>query len=249
MRLLQRDASGEIRLTYFDNDKLPPPYAILSHTWESEEVTFDDVKNGTAETKSGYIKILFCADQAQRDGLQYFWVDTCCIDKTSSAEIQESINRMFQWYRDAVTCYVYLADVSMTKQRDRNSQVSANSWEEDFRHSRWFTRGWTLQELLAPATVQFFSREAILLGDKKSLEQQIHDITRIPVNALRGHRLSGYSKTQRLAWIEKRNTTREEDKAYCLFGLFDVQIPLLYGEGGARAFRRLNEEIDKDSMG
>jgi hypothetical protein len=251
MRLLQRDAAGEIVLTDFANDKIPPPYAILSHTWESEEVIFEDIKNGTAKPKLGFTKILFCAEQAQRDGLQYFWVDTCCIDKTSSAEVQESINRMFRWYRDAARCYVYLSDVSTTKRRkqDSSSQSAANSWETDFRNSRWFTRGWTLQELLAPVSVEFYSREEEFLGDKKSLEQQIYNVTRIPTDALRGHPMSSYSKAQRLGWVETRNTTREEDKAYCMFGVFDVQIPLLYGEGEARAFRRLHEEIDKGSQG
>ncbi|KEY75230.1 hypothetical protein S7711_07144 [Stachybotrys chartarum IBT 7711] len=230
MRLLQRLESGQVTLTDFPNDQVPPPYAILSHTWETDEVLFEHIKDGTAEAKHGYIKISFCADIAQRDGLQYFWVDTCCIDKASSAEVQESINH-----------------VSTTKRRKLSGQSSAYAWESDFRNSKWFTRGWTLQELLAPASVEFFSREATRLGDKKSLEQHIHEATRIPINALRGHPMLSYSKSQRLAWVEKRNTTREEDKAYCLFGIFDVQVPLLYGEGEERAFRRLFEEIDKGS--
>ncbi|KAK0705854.1 hypothetical protein B0T26DRAFT_679638 [Lasiosphaeria miniovina] len=242
MRLLERDDTGGIRLTEDLIDKIPP-YAILSHTWGNEEVLFSDLMNGTGKNKAGYAKIQFCGDQASRDGLKFFWVDTCCIDKSSSAELQEAINSMFRWYRNAAKCYAYLVDVSTPVLGIDDNSV----WEATFRASRWFTRGWTLQELIAPGSVEFFSKEELRLGDKRSLEQVIHNMTGIPFEALRCGRLSDFSVHNRMAWIEKRNTTREEDRAYSLFGIFDVQLPLLYGEGEDKAFRRLREEIIKVS--
>src|SRR5204863_8204286 len=131
-----------------------PPYAILSHTWQGEdEITFNDLtKNDAkdnAKDKAGYKKINFCAQQAERDGLRYFWVDTCCIDKSNSSELSEAINSMFRWYQNAAKCYVYLSDVLITQRRASNEFFEL-SLESAFRASRWFTRGWTLQELLAP---------------------------------------------------------------------------------------------------
>jgi Heterokaryon incompatibility protein (HET) len=244
MRLLERNDAGEILLTENILDGKIPPYAILSHTWGSEEVLLKDLIDGTGENKLGYKKIQFCGEQARRDSLRYFWVDTCCIDKTSSAELQETISCMFRWYRDAAKCYVYLADVSRLPS-DTDNESSQSRWKLAFRKSRWFTRGWTLQELIAPASVEFFSEEGIRLGDKKSLEESIHEITGIPLKVLRGGPLSDFSISQRIAWIEKRETTRKEDKAYSILGIFDVHMPLLYGEGRERAFKRLQEEIDK----
>ncbi|KAM7183190.1 NACHT domain containing protein [Rhypophila sp. PSN 637] len=241
MRLLERDDTGEFRLTDVPNNKVPP-YAILSHTWGDEEVLFSDLKNGTAKDKAGYVKIQFCGDQAERDGVNFFWVDTCCIDKSDKIELQSSLNSMFEWYRNAAKCYVYLSDVSACK-RDTDGKPS---WELTFRKSRWFTRGWTLQELVAPATLKFFSRDNKLLGDKQSLEQEIHDITQIPLNALRGAPLSDFSVVERMSWIKGRETKYEEDKAYSLFGIFGVHIPVIYGEGEDKAFDRLREKIDKD---
>ncbi len=243
MRLLRCNIGGEASLTEFPDDS-PPPYAILSHTWGREEVTFKDMIDGRGKNKLGYNKIQFCEQQASRDGLQYIWIDTCCIDKTSSAELQEAINRMFQWYQRAAKCYAYLADVS-TKKRKPSDSSARYSWESAFRESRWFTRGWTLQELIAPASVEFFSADRVRLGDKISLEKQIRDVTEIPSDALQGRSLSEFSINERLAWMERRNTTVQEDKAYSLFGIFDVQMPLLYGEGEKKAFARLHEELNK----
>jgi len=245
MRLLERNSAGEILLTKFFIDN-PPPYAILSHTWgtEEDEVSLNDLADGTGKNKLGYDKIRFCGDQAWRDGLRFFWVDTCCIDKPNNTELQEAINSMFRWYRDAAKCYVYLADVSIpTIDADDNS--GQPPWESAFRKSRWFTRGWTLQELIAPTSVDFFSKEGVCLGNRTSLEQLIHDITGIPLQALRGSPLSDFSVSERMLWIGKRETTRKEDKAYSLLGIFDVQMPLIYGEGERSSFRRLREEINK----
>lgn len=246
---IHRDASlgrandGRLRLTRFIANNIPS-YAILSHTWEADdqEVTFEDLMNGVGNSKSGYRKIRFCIEQADRDGLQYFWVDSCCINKSSSAELSEAINSMFRWYRNAAKCYVYLSDVAIGDPNE-SAHSSQLQYELAFRQSRWFTRGWTLQELLAPASVEFFSREGNRLGDKKSLELQIHEITGIAVQALQGSPLSQFSVSERMSWAAKRETTIEEDQAYCLLGIFDTHLPLIYGEGMEHAFHRLRKEI------
>ncbi|KAH8885021.1 hypothetical protein GQ53DRAFT_625629, partial [Thozetella sp. PMI_491] len=241
MRLLQIRQGGDIRSTLFLSDDIPQ-YAILSHTWGADEVTFQDLQTQHAKDKLGYNKIDFCGRQARKNGLDYFWVDTCCIDKTSSSELQESINCMFRWYQGAARCYVYLADVSSPGAYPSNEFAS---WEVALRNSKWFTRGWTLQELIAPCSVEFFSRDGQILGDRTSLEHIIYDTTKIPIRALRGTPLSTFSVSDRMQWMERRMTTRKEDKAYALLGIFEVQIPLLYGEGEDKAFKRLLEEIHK----
>jgi hypothetical protein len=244
MRLLKLGSRDEFSLTKdFVDDA--PKYAILSHTWgvDEEEATFDDLENGSGSSKAGYAKLQFCGRQAKEDGLEYFWVDTCCINKANHAELSEAITSMFRWYRDAEHCYVYLSDVSISK--NRNNQPN-QTWEAAFRNSRWFTRGWTLQELIAPKSVKFFSQEEYFLGDKKMLRQQVQETTGIPLTVLSGSPLTQFSITERLRWAEKRNTKRREDQAYCLLGIFDVFIPLIYGEGD-HAFIRLKEEIDKRS--
>lgn len=247
MRLLECNDAGQIRLTQNFIDDIPK-YAILSHTWgaKEDEVSFLELMDGTGKSKPGYRKIQFCANRAWRDGLRFTWVDTCCIDQSSSAELQESINSMFRWYRDATECYVYLTDVLATSAPGANAKsISGPS----FQRSRWFTRGWTLQELVAPASVRFFSEDGVYLGNKKSLEQSIHDATDIPLDALRGRLLSKFGIAERMKWMEKRSTTREEDRAYSLLGIFSVYMPLIYGEGEKNAFRRLREEIRKTTRG
>ncbi|KIM93216.1 hypothetical protein OIDMADRAFT_138318 [Oidiodendron maius Zn] len=248
MRLLAYNNDGEFSLTQFFGGDIPEQYAILSHRWGPEEVALADLMDGTGKKMAGYSKIQFCGEQARRDGLQYFWVDTCCIDKSNAVELQEAITSMFRWYQNAVKCYVYLSDVSTAK-RNRSTSLSGCDWESAFRASRWFTRGWTLQELLAPSSVEFFSQEGKLLGNKKSLEQQIPEITGIAVSAIHGAPLSHFSVEERLLWAKYRQTTREEDKAYSLLGIFDVYMPLIYGEGRDNALSRLKEEIDKPSNG
>ncbi|OAA61263.1 Heterokaryon incompatibility [Niveomyces insectorum RCEF 264] len=227
-----------------------PRYAVLSHTWgpDADEVTYKDLVDGTGDGKAGYEEIRFCAGQAQRDGLRYIWVDTCCIDKTSSTELQEAITSMFQWYKKADRCYVYLSDVAAPEHKDDDEddddeKVKDTWWEPAFRASKLFTRGWTLQELVAPASVEFFTRNGQRLGDKRSLEQPIHEITGIALSALRGTDLAQFDVEERFKWAEKRLTTREEDWAYSLLGIFGVFLPLIYGEGKAHAVRRLNQEI------
>jgi hypothetical protein len=243
MRLLEANSVGKFSLKDFGDEI--PPYAILSHTWglDNEEITFGDITNGTGGDKPGYEKIRFCGEQAKQDGLLYFWIDTCCIDKTNKAELARSINCMFRWYRNATRCYVYLSDVSGPV--DANKECNPRPWESDFRKSRWFTRGWTLQELLAPASVEFFSQERKRLGDKTCLRQLICEITNLPHSALQGDPLSQFSFQERSRWIQHRQTKLEEDKAYSLLGIFDVYILPIYGEGEPKAFDRLKDEFDK----
>lgn len=242
MRFLQWDSYDELTLT---KDVTTPPasYAILSHTWgaDDDEVTFNDIEQKIGKNKAGYAKLWFCANQARKHGLEYFWVDTCCINKVNHVELSEAITSMFRWYQEAARCYVYLSDVSMGSD---NQQAMSCTWEDAFRASRWFTRGWTLQELLAPASVEFFSVEGELLGNKQTLEGLIYSITSLPVAALQGMPLSTFTVDERLRWTEARKTKKPEDQAYCLLGIFGVFIPLIYGEGN-NAYIRLRDEIKK----
>ncbi|KAF8850640.1 HET-domain-containing protein, partial [Acephala macrosclerotiorum] len=223
---------------YFGNDI--PPYAILSHCWGEEEVSFQDVGRRRWQRMHGFIKIKFTCQQAKRDGFGYTWIDTCCIDKSSSAELSEAINSMYSWYSGATICYVYLQDVLPPSERTQESV-------EQLEKSRWFTRGWTLQELLASQTVNFYDRSWNKIGTKNKLHRQLSRITQIPEIILqyRTH-LKSVGVAQRMSWAANRQTTRVEDMAYCLLGLFDVNMPLLYGEG-EKAFIRLQEEILKIS--
>jgi hypothetical protein len=245
MRLLYFDQCGGLCLTkdLSEEELLSHPYAILSHTWgkDEDEVSFADLTQGSGHTKVGYEKLHFCGKQAEKDGLRYFWVDTCCIDKSSSAELSEAITSMFRWYGGAVKCYVYLRDVS-TKSSE-SDYASAPFWEPAFRSSRWFRRGWTLQELLAPRCVEFFDSDSTRLGDKESLEQVLHEVTKIPPRALRNAPLDEFSVDERMSWAKDRKTKRGEDKAYSLLGLFGVSMVPNYGEGVDHAFARLQREI------
>ncbi|KAL5374449.1 hypothetical protein DPSP01_011902 [Paraphaeosphaeria sporulosa] len=245
MRLLRRHSENDYSLTRFIDGAIPP-YAILSHRWgqDNEEVTLEDIMNGTGKSKTGYRKIQLCAEQAVRDGLEYFWVDTCCIDKEDYAELAHAINSMFRWYRDAARCYVYLSDVSKAPSNSED-RTDPPLWEFEFRKSEWFSRGWTLQELLAPSMVEFFSCHWEKIGDKASLKRQIREITGIPDSALQGTRLSSFSDYERFSWMERRQTKKAVDRAYALLGIFDVNMMLNYDEGVEGAFRRLQDQIDK----
>ncbi|KAI4947422.1 hypothetical protein J4E91_006776 [Alternaria rosae] len=208
MRLLHL-VNGHLSLDEFYGKEIPP-YGILSHTWgsDADEVTLKDITDGTGQGKAGHRKILFCTRQAARDGLEYSWVDTCCIDKSSSAELSEAINSMFRWYREAAKCYVYLSDVSVQD-------------TESFQTSRWFTRGWTLQELVAPKVISFYTMEGEHIGDKSSRLQEIETVTKVPQHVLQGGDLFETSVQERLSWAEKRSTKRDEDRAYSLLGIFN----------------------------
>jgi hypothetical protein len=231
MRLL---SAKTLQLAAFPDDRLPA-YAILSHTWGDDELLPQDLGANTEEKKSkkGYAKVRGCCERALGDGLEWVWIDTCCIDKSSSAELSEAINSMFRWYQRADVCYAYLADVSI---RDLDDDAIIGS--------RWFTRGWTLQELLAPGTVTFYTSEWRLLGSKTDLSKPISSTTGIDEQHLHGKRPQIASVAERMSWAARRQTTRVEDMAYCLLGIFDINMPLIYGEG-EKAFSRLQEEILK----
>lgn len=219
-----------------------PPYAILSHTWGDGEVSFQDMQDEAgkaARKKPGYLKIERCCAIAAQDGFEYAWVDTCCIDKTSSSELSEAINSMYRWYQEAEICYAYLTDVS--------SQTDPSTPAVGLASSRWFSRGWTLQELIAPSNVIFYATDWNDIGTKRSLRKAITDITGIHAEALLPDKdPQVFSVAQRMSWAAQRETTRSEDLAYCLMGLFGVNMPMLYGEGD-RAFQRLQEEIIRNS--
>jgi hypothetical protein len=238
MRLLN---TKTLRVEEFFDDRVPH-YAILSHTWGREEVTLQDIQDlGKARTREGFAKIEGAAVLAATDGYSHVWIDTCCIDKTSSSELTEAINSMYRWYSQSGVCYVYLIDV------DHYAEEAAepDSFAEAFRASRWFQRGWTLQELIAPAFVQFYSKDWKFLGSRSSLERLVSEITGVDRIVLSGRRRpTEISVARKMYWASSRETTRVEDVAYCLLGLFDVNMPLMYGEG-AKAFMRLQEEIMK----
>lgn len=246
MWLLSRSDHGGYRLTEFHDDPVPP-YAILSHTWirpdDGAEPTFRDLREGLGQEKLGYKKIEFCGEQAKRDGLEYFWVDTCCINKENHSELSHAIRSMFRWYRGSDVCYVYLSDVCSP-----DNTIIARSWESEFYRSRWFTRGWTLQELLAPRSVEFFNCMGAHLGSKSTLAEHISEITRIPGSALKGNTLSRFSREERFRWSQSRETSRPEDRAYSLLGIFDVDMPIAYGEGAGGAIRRLEEAIERRNI-
>jgi WD40 repeat protein len=249
MRLLRSDGGHAFYFTEdFVRDDEIPPYAILSHTWqEGEEVAYSELTEGSSTEKAGYDKIRFCAQQAKRDGLDYFWVDTCCINKADQVELRDAISSMFRWYQNAARCYVFLSDVSIGK-RKSDSEHLEYPWMVAFRASRWFTRGWTLQELLAPKSVEFFSKEWRRLGDKTSLQQCVCEATRIPIKALKGAPLSQFSVNERLKWNEHRKTKLPEDRAYSLMGILGVYISPFDGEGASGAFTRLIKEAEKLNM-
>lgn len=237
MRLIQINDNGEVSLTS-NLYRQVPPYAILSHTWyadDEDEVSLKDMVKKRAKDKKGFRKIQFCADQARLNKLGHCWVDTCCIDKKNSVELDEAIRSMYRWYAEAAACYVYLSDVP--------TSVGLMADKVAISMSRWFKRGWTLQELLAPPIVHFFAEDGSFLGDKQALQRQIYVATGIPANALSGAPLSDFPITQRLAWASRRETKRPEDLAYCLLGIFGVFLSMMYGEGEVNAFRRLQKAI------
>ena len=235
MRLLERNSAGQLSLTKdFIGDDIPK-YAILSHTWGAKEVTFRELNYRSGESEASYDKIRFCGQKAANDGLQFFWVDTCCIDKSSSAELSEAINSMYKWYSKAEVCYAFLSDLETVQTSD--------SFLSDLRKCKWFTRGWTLQELIAPRQVIFVNKNWVEVGDKESLSEIITEITRIDYCTLNGLPIQQLSVATRMSWASRRETTCPEDEAYCLLGIFGINMPLLYGEGGEKAFLRLQNEV------
>jgi hypothetical protein len=217
----------------------PPPYAILSHRWGAEETSFQEWRDGNRdETKSGVRKLRDACAIARCDSFAYLWADTACIEKTSSTELSEAINSMFRYYKRSERCYAYLDDVIAREATD------VMAFATSFGQSLWFTRGWTLQELLAPDSVIFFDVTWLGLGTKRDLAPAISLITGIDARFFSETPLEYASISERMSWISNRVTTRLEDIAYCMIGIFNINMPLLYGEG-PKAFVRLQEELIK----
>ncbi len=232
-----------LRVEEFVNGSTPR-YAILSHTWDRYDITFQDLRDRAEGRESSREyddrKLVGLCKQTILDGLTHAWLDSCCIDKSSSASVSEAINSMFDWFANSTCCYAYLSDVDM-------EMIHTEGVERTIRTSRWFTRGWTLPELIAPRRLVFFTRDWTEIGTKSQLAGEISRITRIHSDVLSHKRsVTSYSVATRMSWAADRHTTRIEDMAYCLMGLFGISMPLLYGEG-KRAFRRLQQEIMRNT--
>ena len=207
-----------------------PVYIILSHRWGKDEVSYQQMESGNVLDGEGIAKIKsFCQIVAQRE-CEWAWVDTCCIDKKSSAELTEAINSMYQWYYNAQECIVYLSD------------VQKGDPARDIQKSAWFTRGWTVQELLAPRLATFFDREWSRLGTRIELLHDIVVAAHIDTASVEERIWSERSVARKMSWFAHRQTTRIEDMAYSMLGIFDINMPLIYGEG-SKAFKRLQIEI------
>ena len=245
----------ERRAKVFDfRDDEATEYAILSHRWIGDtEVDYDEMvdlakmqkgERDEIRERAGYKKILDTCLQAKKDGYDWAWVDTCCIDKRSSADLSEAINSMYRWYANAKACYAYLHDVdgsSFPTEKDDEKYPKSNGWPE------WFSRGWTLQEMIAPSNVQFFNENWQHIGNKKTILLTLTAITGVPPNVLaKGLDTDRPCVAKIMSWAANRTTTRVEDRAYSLMGLFGVNMPMLYGEG-RKAFHRLQLEIIRSS--
>ncbi|KAI0629459.1 heterokaryon incompatibility protein-domain-containing protein [Trametes polyzona] len=239
---LLRTATAELQ--YFNSPgDVKGGYAILSHVWQENEQSFQELQTLSTklDARGGVLracvsaKIRECCILAQSHGYEWLWIDTCCIDRTSSAELSEAINSMYNWYARAQVCYAFLYDVPPS--RDLAGRDSA------FRKSKWFTRGWTLQELIAPRCLLFVAQDWSVIGTKASMAPLLEDITGVGADVLTFRRDVGdVSVARRMWWASSRETTRLEDEAYCLMGIFGVHMATIYGEG-TRAFQRLQEEI------
>ncbi|KAI9064953.1 HET-domain-containing protein [Trametes sanguinea] len=272
----------DYKLHSFPSVETAPEYAALSHRWHpTGEVTFADIQDLVrARCMTGWSKVENACRTARAKGYAWIWIDTCCIDKSSSADLSEAINSMFALYLNCSICLAYLNDVPAGDHPYLPQSA--------FRSSQWFSRGWTLQELLAPShTVLFFSQGWSVLGTRHELALAIQEITGIdrgvlsalpevslsdnplPTIHLSMHsadvvaifkqsdseilagscvsRLRAHSVAKRMSWAARRTTTRPEDRAYSLMGIFDINMPVIYGEGGDRAFRRLQLEIIRQS--
>lgn len=244
-------------LRYFVSPEVVPApgYAILSHVWGNNEQTLQEIQDLCARCATtgenprdlATEKIRESCQLAEKHGYAWLWVDTCCIDKTSSAELSEAINSMFHYYSAASICYAYLRDVPSPSHSADSQPGSTTDVFTAFRWSTWHTRGWTLQELVAPEVVLFVSQDWRILFSKADCAELLETVTQIPASVLRLEApLSDISVAKRMSWAARRRTTRVEDEAYCLLGIFDINMPTLYGEG-RRAFQRLQEEILKQT--
>ncbi|KAI1342779.1 heterokaryon incompatibility protein-domain-containing protein [Xylariaceae sp. FL0016] len=222
-------------------------YAILSHRWVGHEITFEQIQKFTSQLQNQkdqptvqLAKIRGACDRAREQGIKWMWIDTCCIDKSSSSEETEVLNSMFRWYRDAKLCITLFNDVRFSPQNPRENTFDRI---EGGASSVWFTRGWTLQELLAPKYMQFYDMDWQYMGTKAELAHLLARITRIDVSYLTGERhFSSACIASKMSWMASRITQRPEDMAYSMLGIFDVFLTPRYGEG-MRAFMRLQQHL------
>ncbi|KAH7085897.1 heterokaryon incompatibility protein-domain-containing protein, partial [Paraphoma chrysanthemicola] len=265
--------TSDLQLKEFFGAEIPP-YAILSHTWTDDEVTFQEIYESSAlgvesrQKRLGHHKVSRFCELAKEEGHEWAWIDSSCIDKRSSAELSEAISSMYTWYKNAQACMVYLADVPGLDGIEENVDL----WLQAFKASKWFKRGWTLQELIASTRRTSFATDwtriassdgmidasktqwvlARYFGDKideTPFITIISDITRINLKLLLdSSTLEDFCIAERMSWASLRNTTRPEDGAYSLMGLFGVNMPIPYGEGLFNAFERLQDEIMKNSF-
>ncbi|KAK6954829.1 hypothetical protein Daesc_004798 [Daldinia eschscholtzii] len=229
------------------------PYAILSHAWGPEEVLFHEIQGDRAaiQGKAGWEKTVRFCKAALENGYTYAWIDTCCIDKRISADLSEAINSMYRYYYNSALCIIYLEDVHSYNKEADNSRKAITREEllARIRTTRWLTRGWTLQELIAPSRRSYFASDWSEIEDGDDLLDTIAESAGISRRLLEDRDLlHRVCVGERMKWASNRQTTREEDIAYCLAGIFDVSIPVLYGEGGRNAFRRLQLEIMRMSF-
>ena len=242
----------QAKVLEFGDDEVTE-YAILSHRWIEQEVDYNEVvelakmdeeDRNEIRQRVGYRKVLRSCEQAKEDGYKWLWIDTCCIDKRSSAELSEAINSMYRWYENSRICYAYLHDLpssSFPIAKDNAGYPKSNGWPE------WFSRGWTLQEMIAPRDLQFFNKDWYPIGDKRTLSPILEDITQVPRHIPEeGLSSNRPCVAQIMSWAADRTTTRVEDRAYSLMGLLDVNMPMLYGEG-KKACHRLQLEIIRTS--
>jgi len=252
MRLLHIESSDtsdptlQISFSEFVGSDVPP-YAILSHRWRDQEVLYDDMvatDRSIARSKRGYAKLEMTCRLAFEHGFGYVWSDTCCIDKSSSAELSEAINSMYSYYTQSEWCIAYLDDVEL----DETQPGSFFGADGTFSRSAWFSRGWTLQELIAPLRLTFYTKSWNKIGTKAGLCHQISVASKISEGVLRDRRrISAIGISEKMSWAARRVTTRPEDESYSLMGIFGVNMATLYGEGRSSAFRRLQLEILRTS--
>jgi len=207
-----------------------PPYVIVSHRWREDEVTYQDFEHNTFSRRHGYHKIKESCRIALEANYNWVWLDTCCIDKRNFTELNEAINAMYKWYQKASLCVAYLFDYV--------------HGHDELANSSWFTRCWTLQELIAPRRVEFYDQNWKFFGSKNRLCEQIATITWIGVEVLRcrADPTTACTVAVRLSWAARRKASRVEDEAYSLLGLFALSMPTLYGSG-EKAFQMFLEEV------
>ncbi|KAG2353482.1 heterokaryon incompatibility protein-domain-containing protein [Suillus spraguei] len=217
-------------------------YVMLSHRWEGTEPLLHDIQGKVVydlDPVGGIAKLQSFCETARDKGYRWAWVDTCCIDQTNNVEVQQSVNSMFIWYRHSTLTIIYLSDVPPS------SQPGALA------NSAWNTRGWTVQEFLAPRLVLFYQKDWSPYLDDRSpnhkdslvIMKEMGDATGIDAQALIAFRPGMRDAREKLQWVSARVTTWQEDIAYSLFGIFGVRLPVIYGEKKQSALGRLLQEV------